>query len=323
MITDWQEQKRRPKYRGLHISAIDGDRLTLPLSEEILDEGYRGTPCPGDAETYYPVLYYSCMVDVITGTPVGFLGSVDNDEITAAYCLVQKNMHKNSLGIFDRFYLCNNFLSLYADKEHEHGFFIVRCKTGSTFKEVIDFAASKKDEITTEISGVRLRLIRYKPKDEKEDIILATNLPKSFKSYEIAQLYSCRWEAETGNRDRTSSIKIEQFRSKSTNGIFQEIYASLIIQALARIVTSLETKPELSFMMQAYSKSNLKAVMSKMIDCLGRIVILKSHKVIEGIVKFIKKTVEKRKRFTRNYDRKTKFSVGNLYKHESVISRRD
>jgi hypothetical protein len=44
----------RKMFRGFYIYAIDGDQLAIPCSEDILNHGYRGCPCPDKTETHYP-----------------------------------------------------------------------------------------------------------------------------------------------------------------------------------------------------------------------------------------------------------------------------
>lgn len=306
-------------YHGLHINAIDGDKLTLPCTDDILKDGYKGTPVKNNQETYYPTMYCCCATDVITGVPVGFSQSKENDEIARAIEIMEKyQTPQKTLTIFDRFYFCSRLLEFY----HNSGYFLARCKSGSTFKEITDFIESGKQELEVIIKGIKCRLTRFIVSDAKEETVLITNLPKSFKSSELHRLYGFRWEGETGNRDRTSSIKIEQFHSKNTNGIMQEIWVSLLMQAAGQILCAREVKPELYFMKDEYCKANFKVVFSKLIDSLKNI-IDDVKDIWESFKNLILKTIQKRKHYSRSYPRQTNQPLGKQFPRKSLVPRRE
>ena len=43
-----------PTWKGLYVTATDGDNYSLPASEDVLESGYLGSPVKGERETYYP-----------------------------------------------------------------------------------------------------------------------------------------------------------------------------------------------------------------------------------------------------------------------------
>ena len=109
-INKWNSSERA-MYKGLFVNAIDGDKLMLPCTEEILENGYRGTSVKNNQETYYPMMYYCCATDVITGVPVGFAQSNKNDEIARAIEIIEEHQNPDkTLTIFDRFYFCSRLL---------------------------------------------------------------------------------------------------------------------------------------------------------------------------------------------------------------------
>ena len=320
LIEEWAPH--RPKWRGFYVSAIDGDKLTLPHSEDILEKGYKGTPTTKNRETYYPVMYYGCAIDVISGVPIGLKFSPENDEITLGVKLIETCMNKDTVVILDRFYLSKRMLEMYKQTK-ENGYFIARCKKGSTFKEITQFIGSNKKATVVEIHGVKLRLIKFTPNNGSEEFVLASNLPKKVEDADIGKLYGKRWECETGNRDRTSSLKLEQFRGKSLNNVLQEVFVALFIQATSRILCSQETEQEKSFMKSKYKRSNLKAAMIKLVDKFAHIAIFNCQRNLRALIDLIHRTTQARKRYSRSYARRTRTIVGNLYDHESLIPRRE
>jgi hypothetical protein len=201
------------------------------------------------------------------------------------------------------------------------GYFICRCKKGSTFKEVVDFANSSESEAVVDIKGVRCRLSRYTVSDSDEEKILITNLPGSFKAKVIQDLYGYRWESETGNRDRTTSVKMEQFRGQTLNGVLQEVWMTLLLQAVSQMACAKQIKPEQYFMKNEYVKANLKAVFNKLADAFG-LIIQGVIEVYECTRRIVLATRQKREHYSRSYERASKEIIGKQFKRRSTIKRR-
>lgn len=317
-IDQWQ-YKCRPKYRGLYVNAIDGDLLTLPHAQDIFDNKYRGTAVKDNQETYYPTMYYCCAVDLITGVPTGFSESHELDEIARAIAIISAySAPEMTLSIFDRFYFCKRLLKIYSEKG---GYFIARCKTNGTFTEITAFSKSTEREKEITLKGVMCRLIKYQIPNENSEMILITNLKKQFKAKEIGRLYGYRWENETSNKDRTSSIKIEQFHCKNINGVRQEIWMTLTLQAAGQMLCANEVNPEQYFMQEEYRKSNFKAVFYAIVDRIGDI-IRGVKDIVESTLWTVKKTIQKRTHYKRKYKRETKQTLGKQFKRNSLVPRR-
>lgn len=319
-IQEWQE-KKQPKYEGLRVNAIDGDKLILPYSEDIIAMGYRGIPCKEGKETHYPAMYYCCATDVITGAPVGFSQSHENDEISRAIEILKSyRLPEKTLTIFDRFYFSKRLLSEY--QQENRGYFLARCKMGSTFKEIVEFTSSDLQEKNVTIEGVKCRLIRFTVPSSGEETILITNLPKRFKNRKIQRLYGYRWESETGNRDRTTTIKLEQMRAKNINGIQQEIWMTLLLQAVSQIACAEEVKPERYFMEPIYFRANFKAIFNRIVDKINWIIrgVKSTFEITKNLVL---RSMQKRKHYSRHYERQTKQILGKTFKRKSLVARRD
>lgn len=72
--------------------------------------------------------------------------------------------------------------------------------------------------------------------------MLLTNLPlNDFPPEKIRKIYSMRWGIETSFRNLKYSIGLLQFHSKISSFVAQEIYASLIMHNMTRIITSCVT----------------------------------------------------------------------------------
>ena len=317
-VTQWKAHA--PRWKGYFVQAIDGDRLSLPASEEVLKAGFLGTPAKDGKETYYPTMYYCSATDVISGVLVGFAYSKENDEISRALEILEQSSQNNVITILDRFYMSNRLLEYY--KENDEQYFICRVKTGSTFTQIVKFAESNKATDIVKINGVSMRLIKAKH-DSGEEFVLATNLGTKVSDKQIIRLYAERWDSETGNRDRTQSMKLDQFRSTKINGILQELFVSLTVECLTKAQIAVEIEPENDFMKEEYRSSNFKALANKISDSIAIILQGLTDNIAYSISKFIQRNLAKRKHFARSYERINRKIIGKLYKHESLIPRRE
>ena len=74
----------RPKYKGLKIGSIDGDQLKLPRTDDLLKNGFKGYPIKNKTETHGLRMYTVSYIDSITGTPMFWEYSSENNEIALA-----------------------------------------------------------------------------------------------------------------------------------------------------------------------------------------------------------------------------------------------
>lgn len=293
------------EYRGHHLIAMDGDQLDLPASKDILEKGYRGFPVRAKRESHYPRMYSVKAVDLLSGVVLNFEESVNNDEISHAISILP-SLPKKTIVIYDRYYLSERLIEGHINNGQE---FIARCKSGSTFKEITAFYNSQKKRGLFLFKGKRIYLIKVINPKSKEAIVIATTLEiKEWSNKEIAKLYTLRWDIESNNRDSTSTMKLEQWRTKFYNGIMQEVYAHLILMNLSKITIFLEGGYHIDLEEDVTKKSNFKLVLSTFIDKFSSIVTNAIDKAI-GVLRFyINKSIEKRKRLSRAYDRKIKKS---------------
>lgn len=318
LVAGWHAE--RATWKGYHFTAIDGDRCFLPCTESVLKEDYRGELTKKNKETYYPVAFSTSATDMISGTPLDSTFSPKNDEITSAVELIEGSIaREKTVFVMDRLYFSDKILSLFCGKDT--GYFIARCKQKGSFMEIGEFAQSGLEEDTVEIEGQMVRLVRYSHSKSKNDLIFATNLPRRISANEIGEIYGYRWEAETGNRDRTSTMKSEQFHARDINGIKQEFYTCLIIQAIARMICANETKPEKDFMKKTYKKASFKAAFTKITQSIQGL-IKGCQNFFDSLVELLRKSIEVRSRNSRSYERALRRPVGKLYKHRSLVSRR-
>jgi hypothetical protein len=296
----------RKKFRGFYVYAVDGQESALPISESILQAGYRGRARRNQTETYYPRIYLSQAFDVLNEMTIAVTHSNKRQEHVDAVKLVQL-LERNSVVIYDRAYLSKAILDAHLAKG---SCFVFRCQRGATFKEIIEFSKSLRRQATWNYKGTVIRLIKIKSPRAKEDLILATNLTTSqMRNKEVGQLYCRRWSIETAFRDSVYQ-GLEQWHSRSENGLLQELFCHLWLMNFARLQLMVQSSNKATEWLKSstYQKSNLKLLVEIMVECVPLILGKMFDQVLRVIDKHIVRTMQRRKHFSRSYGRVRKYS---------------
>jgi hypothetical protein len=183
----------------------------------------------------------------------------DGDERAQAQRLLPL-LPPNSLSLFDRGFPSYGFLLYLAQHAHRY---VMRCPATSTFPAVAAFVRSGRAETRLWLTPsdtfkralspaqrrtlrpLRLRAIRLEAPDGTVSVLL-TNLVdrRRFPRAAIIALYWRRWAVETHYRDEKTLQQIEQFHSRTPDGIRQELFAILIGCVIARTLTALSVPSE-------------------------------------------------------------------------------
>lgn len=243
--------------------------------------------------------------DVLSSVTKDLRFSPYNDEISHAKNMV-KGFGKNSLALYDRLYISTKMILAH----HLAGnYFLMRAKRES-FKEIEAYYQSHSQKPTTVvIRGVTVRLFKaINPKTGKKDVFV-TNLPwKWLHASVIQRLYLRRWEVETSFKDLASTMKMEQWHSKTLNGILQELYATLWLMNFTRIqIAKKSRKPKITLCDQ-YEKPNFKLILDWVKTKLKHI-FNKALGALRDLRKLIKLSTEKRVHYERSYPRQIKSSA--------------
>ncbi|MCP4976685.1 MAG: transposase [Maribacter sp.] len=312
-------EKIRPTFKGMYIYSVDGDQYNLPRTRSLMLTGFCGYPVTKTEETHLLKMYSVLAIDPITGVPLFFEYSHSNDEIGLAIKMI-KSFAQGSLGIFDRLYLSKRLLDCY----HNSGkFFLCRCKTSSTFKEIVQFCESNLREQIVTIENQVIRLVKAANPKTGEDMILATNLldKVNVSIQELNYLYFRRWESEIVNKDMTDTQKLEQFHSTSLNGILQEIFMHFWIMAFTKMEIAEQIHPEKDFCQVGYVKSNFKECLDFVIKNIPNFFVKKQQRIYKKFKKVILSSLSKRKHHSRSNPRQVKSSKTNSYKKVTLVPR--
>ena len=246
---------------GLSVYAFDGSKYTLPATPELREafDPDSGLDKPGKG--HYPQALVSTVYDVFRRFAVGrtVCSIKDGDEREQALNLL-KLLPKACVCLFDRGYPSYGFIhALILDARN----FLMRCPAQSTFPAVESFVLSgqkegiiwlmpsdtfkrnlSKAERKT-LTPIKLRIIRLSHPDGTVSVLLTNLFDKhTFPCQSVIDLYYRRWGIENHYRDEKVSFEIERFHAKTENGIRQELFAILIVCAIARVISALSVPSE-------------------------------------------------------------------------------
>jgi hypothetical protein len=231
-----RDSGRGRRWRGKRVFAVDGRKLNLNRSAQV----QRAFPAPEGA--HCPQALYSVLLDVCERRPIDFeLDSVKASEREHLSRMLD-SLDRGDVLLLDRGYpshaLLRDLLARGLD-------FVIRVPASNTFAAVDRFRASgAKDARVTidsdcaEHAPLELRLVRHEGRDGPAFYL--TSLRRAdFDRSAIAELYRMRWQVEECFK-LTACGLLDQglFRSKSENGIRQEIGALTLLIALSRALAT-------------------------------------------------------------------------------------
>ena len=292
-------------WKGLKVVAIDGMQLTLPRTKDIVSQRFSGRKTSHYAESYMPRGYLVMAFDVLSGTILKKTFNPLLNEIAEAVAMIPA-CQPETLFIYDRLYFGKKIL----DAHRKHGsFFVARLKRNA-HKSVMSFFPSKRQFSRVNIHGVDLCLIKVKA--PQGVAVYATNLPRHrFNREEIAQIYKLRWQVETAFFKLSTSSHIEDWHSKTLNGLLQELYTRLWLFNATRLLIS-ACQNYASVGMSQYKRANFRVIMHYVAVSLHRY-WSDFAKHLPRVKELVKATSEQREVYKRDNPRVLK-SPGSPYK---------
>ncbi len=303
---------KRPTWKGYHIYATDGFELSLPNAGDIRQVGYKGrrlkTKSGQTGETYYPHMYTVQTYDVLSRTLKAITILTENQETLGGVNNIQQ-LETKSITLYDRGF-CNSKIinAHFANRSH----FFIRFKSGNRIPvEIQSFWSSKAKSDSFLYNGdPDKRIYLYKVKNKKQGTQVFATSFKSMNLTEAEELYKLRWEVENSFRDQVNNLPLEQWHSKSENGILQELYVRLWIINYARIQQFMNEKPAKNPFAKIYQRSNFKLILNFVINHWSDFFARKKL-YLQKIKYLIKASMEKRKHNCHSKKRQIKYQNKN------------
>lgn len=244
--TTAQTARRNNKYHGYHIIAVDGMKGELPKTPELSKKYCVSKKI--ETPIFHAVSAYDVLNEIFIKSEFHF-GAADERELACKMIddVMQNNIYRNEqqIWVFDR-----GFPSLVLlQKLMEHNLkFVIRVPK-CFLREVNEFRNSKYVDKIVHVDYTKermknshvksngicefdLRCVRIQLKSEEE--ILITNLTReAFPKRDIKELYRLRWDIETGFNYLKNAVYVEEFVTRTENGLKQDYFVSLLIYNFA------------------------------------------------------------------------------------------
>ncbi len=243
-------------FHGLRTNAIDGFFLTTPDTED--NESFFTKPVCPSGEAAFPQLKGVALVDTENrGMRALVVGPYYMGEQGAAEELL-KNLGRGDFLVIDRglpsyslFTKCNvadvRFMARISSNWAPEP--IKRLGPGDQLVEIHDYVPATPEECRqwnqkNKRVDMRVRMIEYTFKSTGETIRLLTDLldPKDFPAMELAMFYHERWEIELVYDEFKTHLETVLhgstrtiFRSKTPDGVLQEVYGMAAVYNMIRI----------------------------------------------------------------------------------------
>lgn len=222
------------KWNGMRVTAVDGSRLNLPTSEELT--AYFGVQKSSGEQVQ---ALSSSLYDVLNGITIDASIAPHNAserDLAEKHLKYLKNHslpNVQELVIFDRGYPSGELLQILES----YGFkYLMRFNSTFISKSLItgnDCVITHKFNKVTKPMKLRIVIL---PLNNGEKEYLVTNLlERSITEEDFRMLYSKRWGIETHYSDVKNKLWMEDFSSKTVEGIQQDFYATLTVGNLAYI----------------------------------------------------------------------------------------
>ena len=231
-------------WHGKRVFAVDGTKINLQRGSDL--ERVFGVP----EGAYRPQALVSVLLDVCVKAPVdveisGYASSEREHLLGMLHCL-----ERGDVLVLDRGYPSHEVLQALAVDGID---FLVRVPSSHTFAVIDELRTGESDDrlfqlrppdgAPPEWKPLTLRGVRIKCPDGSESFFLTSLLRSSFSRPQLRELYHMRWEAEEFYKlMKGPYIGQGQFRSKSPEGVKQELHALVLFLGIARVLMATAAK---------------------------------------------------------------------------------
>lgn len=230
-------------YRGYHLYAVDGMKGELPNTPELSEKYHASKNC--DTPIFHAVSTYDVLNEMFIRSEFHFGAANERElacEMLDSVMLDHNYKNEAQIWIFDRGFPSLNLIQKLLKHDRK---FVMRVSS-SFLKEVNEFRKSKYVDRLVHVSyteqrmrsnhvksdGIcefNLRCVRIKLSSGEEEI-LVTNLERTeFPKRDMKELYRLRWGIETSFNYLKNAAFVEEFTSRTENGLVQDYFVSLLM----------------------------------------------------------------------------------------------
>lgn len=221
-------------WNGYHLFGIDGTRLNLPCTDELV--GLYGTQTSQGAPQMQALV--SCVYDLLNGIIVDTrFAHCKSSERTAAKDMITsfhvKNV-KKPVFVMDRGYPSAELLDAIESAGHK---FIMRCPTGFLRSmEILNEDNIIKHQFKKLKRWMKVRVIKIKLSADSTEYLITNILDSDISVDDFRTAYWMRWGIESKYNDIKNKLEIENFTGYSSCAILQDFYATMFLANLAGVL---------------------------------------------------------------------------------------
>ena len=216
----------RRTWHGYRLLAVDGSKIALPADKKLLKH-FGGTGRHASSPTAQGSIAYDVLNDIVMDA---HLAPLSTDERTLAkqhlnHCKAMDPREKK-LFVFDRGYASFELIDLLV----QNGFqFVMRVR--EKFNLAIDAQICPDGIVFLEQNGKRIciRAIKFKLDSGETETLITQITDKRMGTKAFKQLYFLRWPVETKYDLVKNKLQMENFTSRTVEGIQQDFYATLYL----------------------------------------------------------------------------------------------
>lgn len=235
-------------FQGFRLLAVDGTKLTLPLTKE-LKEFYGESK--NQTDTSIVQAMSSSLYDLLNHLVIdSVIENIKTDERKLAL-RHKEHWTKNDLIIYDRGYPSYDFKYEHIRKSVDY---LIRAKKDHS-NVVKSFVNSKKTTMIVDIfppagrvfpgkdydknTNIKVRLVRVDLPNGEVEILMTSLLDsKTYPTNMFKELYFLRWGIETFYDELKNKLKVEHFSGYSKASIQQDFFCAIFISNLQSIIVN-------------------------------------------------------------------------------------
>jgi hypothetical protein len=220
----------RKKWHNYRVFAIDGTKIALPADKEL--RNYYGAMGPNKkAPTAQGSILYDVCNDIVCDAAIEPLAT-DERTLAIAHIEASKNIavDDKKLFLFDRGYPSFELVELL---EKEELYYVMRVKSNfnkdiDNQKVLDDYVCLEKDE-----KRIQVRVVKFALESGAEEILITNITDRRLGKKAFKKLYYMRWPVETKYDIVKNKLRLENFNTRTIEGIQQDFFASMFLTNLA------------------------------------------------------------------------------------------
>jgi hypothetical protein len=255
----------RKKWHNYRVYAVDGSKIALPADKKLLKH-YGGHGRNAASPTAQGSIIYDVMNDIVADALISPMAA---DERTLAKAHIDSITRcapgEKKLIVFDRGYPS---FELIKKLKNEGLYYLMRVR--EKFSLEIDaqtktdgYALLKKDG-----EQLRVRVVKFKLDSGETETLITNITDKRLGIKAFKKLYFMRWPVETKYDIVKNKLQIENFTSRTAEGIEQDFYAAMYLTNVAA-AAAIDAQPEIrDARKDKNNKHEYKANMNELIGIL-------------------------------------------------------